>query len=159
MAELELETEELEEQENKQEWLSFHLADASYAIDILRVFEIRVWEGVTRIPDSEDYVMGLMNLRGSIVPIIDLRKRLGLEVSEYSHTTVVLILSVKHSSGDKIIGMVVDAISDVLESNQEGKVRPEYDLAIDKKYVKGITDYKEKMVVLLDVDTVLDLSD
>lgn len=151
----ETEQEVIKPQEQKNEWLSFSLADSSYAIDILRVIEIRVWEQVTRIPDSEDYVLGLINLRGSIVPIVDLRKRMGLPAREFDQTTVVLILSVETQGENKVVGMVVDAISDVLELPVQGHAAPDFDLAIDRLFVKGIADYKDKMVVLLDVDSVL----
>lgn len=151
----ETEQEVIKPQEQKNEWLSFSLADSSYAIDILRVIEIRVWEQVTRIPDSEDYVLGLINLRGSIVPIVDLRKRMGLPAREFDQTTVVLILSVETPGENKVVGMVVDAISDVLELPVQGHTAPDFDLAIDRLFVKGIADYKDKMVVLLDVDSVL----
>lgn len=152
------EQENMHSRENKNEWLSFSLADSSYAIDILRVIEIRVWEHVTRIPDSEEFILGLINLRGSIVPIVDLRMRMGLPAKDFSQTTVVLILSVESESGDKVVGMVVDAISDVLELPVQGHAVPDFDLAIDRHFVKGIADYKDKMVVLLDVDTVLCIS-
>jgi len=152
---LETELDIIQPQAQKNEWLSFSLADSSYAIDILRVIEIRVWEHITRIPDSEDYVLGLINLRGSIVPIVDLRKRMGLPSIEFNQTTVVLILSIESLGENKVVGMVVDAISDVLELPVQGHTAPDFDLAIDRLFVKGIADYKDKMVVLLDVDSVL----
>lgn len=142
----------------KSEWLSFKLAGLDYAVDILRVQEIRVWQMSTRIPYSPTYVKGLINLRGAIVPIVDLRLRLGLEPKDYDAETVVLIMDVEFEEGSKIIGIIVDAISEVVQTDaNNSQPSPEFDLAIDQAFVSGIADDGDKMVILLKVDTLLKL--
>lgn len=150
--------ERLEAQESKAEWLSFKLADLDYAVDILKVREIRTWENSTRIPYAPHYLTGLINLRGAIVPIVDLRLRLNLPPKDYDAETVILIMDVEASSGHKTIGIIVDAISEVVETDSENsQLSPEFDLAIDKEFVAGIADDGSCMVILLNVDTLLDL--
>ena len=157
--ELELSPEELEEEElEKSEWLSFKLAGLDYAVDILRVQEIRVWQSSTRIPYSPSYVNGLINLRGAIVPIVDLRLRLGLEQKEYDAETVVLIMDVELDEGSKTLGIVVDAISEVVQTDaNNSQLSPDFDLAIDQAFVSGIADDGDKMIILLKVDALLKL--
>lgn len=145
-------------EDEQSEWLSFRLADLDYAVDILRVQEIRVWQQSTRIPYAPDYVIGLINLRGAIVPIVDLRLRLGLEAKEYDEETVILIMDVELDEGAKTIGIIVDAISEVVEtSSTNSQLAPDFDLAIDREFVSGITEDRERMVILLKVDALLDL--
>lgn len=142
----------------KAEWLSFKLAGLDYAVDILRVQEIRVWQASTRIPYSPSYVNGLINLRGAIVPIVDLRLRLGLDYREYDEETVTLIMDVELPEGRKTIGIVVDAISEVIQTNADNsQVSADFDLTIDQAFVSGIADVGEKMIILLKVDTLLSL--
>lgn len=144
--------------EPKAEWLSFKLSDLDYAVDILKVREIRTWETCTRIPYAPAYVTGLINLRGAIVPIIDLRNRLGLESKNYDAETVILIMDVELVEGHKTIGIVVDAISEVVETDSSNsQLSPEFDLAIERRFVAGIADDGQNMVILLNVDTLLDL--
>lgn len=144
--------------DKKSEWLSFKLAGLDYAVDILRVREIRAWENSTRIPYAPSYVVGLINLRGAIVPIIDMRKRIGIETKDYDQETVILILDVKLENEDKTIGVIVDAISQVVTTNrQNSQISPSFDLAIDKEFVLGIADYGSQMVILLNIDTLLKL--
>lgn len=144
--------------EEGQEWLSFRLADLDYAVDILRVKEIRIWEEATRIPYSPDYVVGLINLRGAIVPVVDLRARIGLPSIARDHETVILILDVEAEGGTKSVGLVVDRISEVVTATPRNtQVSPRFDLVVDEKFVAGITDIDSRMIILLDVDTLLEL--
>lgn len=156
--ELDLPQDDAEEEIQKSEWLSFKLAGLDYAVDILRVQEIRVWQASTRIPYSPNYVNGLINLRGAIVPIVDLRLRLGLEPKEYDAETVVLIMDVELDEGSKTLGIIVDAISEVVQTNADNsQLSPDFDLAIDQAFVSGIADDGDKMIILLKVDTLLKL--
>lgn len=142
----------------KAEWLSFKLAGLDYAVDILRVQEIRVWQASTRIPYSPGYVNGLINLRGAIVPIVDLRLRLGLAPKDYDAETVVLIMDVEFEEGAKTIGIIVDAISEVIQTDANNSQQStEFDLAIDQAFVSGIADDGDQMIILLKVDTLLNL--
>lgn len=144
--------------EEGQEWLSFRLADLDYAVDILRVKEIRIWEEATRIPYSPSYVVGLINLRGAIVPVVDLRSRIGLPAIERDHETVILILDVEAQGVTKSVGLVVDRISEVVTATPRNtQVAPRFDLVVDERFVAGITDIDSRMIILLDVDTLLEL--
>jgi purine-binding chemotaxis protein CheW len=138
------------------QYLTFMLAGEEYGVDILCVQEIKGWDTVATIPNTPAYIKGVFNLRGTIVPIIDLRERFGLETLAYGQTTVVIILKVKSETRTRIMGMVVDAVSDVysLPSDQI-KAPPEFGSAIDTKFVRGLATVDEKLVVLLDMDLLL----
>lgn len=143
------------------EYLTFHLANEEYGIDILRVQEIRGWENVTRIPNSPVYVKGVLNLRGAIVPIIDLRIRFDLPKSDYTATTVVVVLSVKSGKGkERIVGVVVDAISDVVNAKfSDIQTTPDFDSSIEIEYIHGLATAGESMLMLVDVDKLLNIED
>ncbi|MBB6186218.1 chemotaxis protein CheW [Rhodanobacter sp. MP7CTX1] len=138
------------------QYLTVNLADEEYGIDILAVREIRGWTPVTRIPQAPGYVLGVLNLRGAIVPVLDLRLRFGLTREEYSGTTVTVIITV----ASRLFGIVVDAVSDVLDVEQN-HVRPVPDMgtAVDTEYLKGLTSIGERMVLLLDADKLLQPQD
>lgn len=140
----------------RDEVLSFHLADEEYAVDILRVQEIRGWGKVTRIPRMPDYVQGVLNLRGAVVPVIDLRLRFGLESIAYGPTTVIIIVSVNGEEKNRDMGIVVDAVSDVyaLEPN-ELKPAPEFGSTLQDHFLKGLISKEEKMIIVLDIDRIL----
>ena len=138
------------------QYLTVNLAQEEYAIDILAVREIRGWTQVTRIPQAPHYVLGVLNLRGAIVPVLDLRLRFGLEREEYSATTVTVIITV----AGRHFGVVVDGVSDVLDvdANQIKPV-PDMGTAVDTEYLKGLTSVGQRMVLLLDVDKLLQPQD
>lgn len=138
------------------QYLTVNLANEEYGIDILAVREIRGWTSVTRIPQAPGYVLGVLNLRGAIVPVLDLRLRFGLSREEYSGTTVTVIITV----AGRLFGIVVDAVSDVLDVEQSN-VRPVPDMgtAVDTEYLKGLTSIGERMVLLLDADKLLQPQD
>ncbi|MCC2616035.1 chemotaxis protein CheW [Aestuariibacter halophilus] len=142
------------------EWLSFRLGKLDYAVDILRVLEIRVWESTTRIPYSSPFVQGLINLRGAIVPVIDLRLRLGLSAKQPDGETVILVLNVEHPQGSRTLAMIVDQIQDVIEvSGSDVRSADRFNLNINERFVYGLMDVNSNMTVLLDIDTVLDVDD
>jgi purine-binding chemotaxis protein CheW len=138
------------------QYLTVNLADEEYGIDILAVREIRGWSSVTRIPQAPGYVLGVLNLRGAIVPVLDLRLRFGLSREEYTGTTVTVVITV----AGRLFGVVVDAVSDVLDVEQNN-VRPVPDMgtAVDTEYLKGLTSIGERMVLLLDADKLLQPQD
>src|ERR1044072_8124610 len=103
--------------------LTFTLGDETYGVDILRVQEIRGWSPVTRIPQAQPYMLGVLNLRGSIVPIVDLRMRFNLPRAEYTPLTVIIVLSVESAQGRRDCGLVVDGVSDVIDV-PAGDVKP-----------------------------------
>jgi len=144
------------------EYLTFSLAHEEYGVDILRVREIRGWEAVTRVPNSPDYVKGVLNLRGAIVPVIDLRVRFNLPVEEYTSLTVVIVLAVedKDDGREKTISVVVDEISDVVKAKlSDIQTTPKFGSALDTEYISGIADAGGKMLMLLDIDTMLRVSE
>jgi purine-binding chemotaxis protein CheW len=138
------------------QYLTFMLAGEEYGLDILSVQEIKGWDSVTSIPNTPAYIKGVFNLRGTIVPIIDLRERFGLEKLNYGPTTVVIILKVRSESRTRTMGMVADAVSDVYSlDNDQIKPAPEFGSAIDTQFVKGLATVDQKLVILLDMDLLL----
>lgn len=142
--------------EEAAQYLTVNLGNEEYGVDILAVREIRGWTPVTRIPQAPSYVLGVLNLRGAIVPVLDLRLRFGLAREEYTATTVCVIVMV----AGRQFGVVVDAVSDVVEVAPSG-IRPVPDMGttVDTEYLKGLTSVGERMVLLLDVDRLLQPQD
>lgn len=142
--------------------LTFCLADEQYGVDILRVQEIKGWTPVTRIPNTPDYLRGVLNLRGEIVPIVDLRMRFGLENVEYTATTVVIVLGVRraYTGTTTTIGIVVDGVSDVLSvARDEVRSAPDFGTVVDTDFIAGLTATKDGMVMLLDIDQLLSVDE
>jgi purine-binding chemotaxis protein CheW len=138
------------------QYLTFLLAGEEYGVDILKVQEIRGWEQPTMLPNTVDYVLGVINLRGTVVPIIDLRRRFSMEKSQFGQTTVVVVVKVASADKERTIGIVVDAVSEVYNVSDE-QIRPAPDLggAISTEFVKGLATMDEKMIILLDIDKLI----
>ncbi|MHA7815413.1 MAG: chemotaxis protein CheW [Pseudohaliea sp.] len=137
------------------QYLTFILDGEEYGIDILRVQEIRGWTKTRPIPNAPAWLKGIIDLRGSIVPIIDLRERFSLEPLAYGPTTVVIV--VRYSGGDnrkqRDLGLIVDAVSEVYSVDPEAvKGAPEVSGSIDDQLIKGIAKVNEKLIFLLDMD-------
>lgn len=138
------------------EYLTFRLGTEEYGIDILRVQEIRSYEQPTRIANSPPFIKGVVNLRGVIVPIVDLRIKLGCETVEYTTFTVVIVLNVH----GRVIGAVVDSVSDVIRLTAgDIKPSPELNTAIDMSFITGIGSIKsgdaERMLILVDIASMM----
>jgi len=147
---------------HQNQYLTFLLGDEEYGVDILRVQEIRGWDSVTTIPNAPAFIKGVINLRGTIVSILDLRERFGIDSVEYNELTVVVVLRVKGGEGDKerIMGVVVDAVSEVYHiSEDELKDAPDLGYAINMDYMKGMATVDEKMIIVLDIDHLMSLKD
>lgn len=129
------------------QFLTFRIGGEEYGIDILKVQEIRSYEAPTRIAHAPPFVKGVVNLRGVIVPIMDMRIRLGCE-AQYSAFTVVIVLNI----GNRVLGMVVDSVSDVLEMPAD-QIRPAPDIAaaIDSRHVTGLGKVGDRILILLDI--------
>lgn len=142
--------------EDTSQYLTFMLAGEEYGVEILRVQEIRGWEPPTDIPNTPDYVLGVINLRGTVVPIIDLRKRFDLENVEFGKTTVVVVVKVQHGKGERTMGLVVDAVSDVYDILPE-QIRPSPDFGgvVSTEFVKGLAKINKNMIILLDLDLLI----
>lgn len=134
------------------QYLSFTLGEEHYGIEILKVQEIKGYAGITPIPNMPGYLKGIMNLRGTVIPVVDLRAKFSLETREYNKFTVIIVVTV----GEKIVGLVVDAVSDVLDIPQ-GKVLPTPDLGVrvDTRFLSGTATVGEKLIVLLDIERLL----
>ena len=146
----------LKENDETDQYLTFIMADEEYGVDILSVQEIRGWENVTPLPNSPKHVKGVINLRGTIVPIVDLRQRFGLQNIEYGPLTVVIVLKVESRHKERVMGIVVDAVSDVYAlSSQDMRAAPDLGDHVDTAYIKGLVNVDNKMVILLDINELL----
>lgn len=143
-----------------EQYLTFCLGDEHYGVDILSVNAIRGWERPTLIPNSPDYVKGVINLRGVIVPILDLRSRFGVGEETYTPTTVVIILSREMGPRRRTMGFVVDAVSDVLNADEdEVKKPPLFGGSLDQSFIDGLVNVGKDVVTLLNVDALVTLDE
>jgi purine-binding chemotaxis protein CheW len=138
------------------EFLAFTLGREEYGIDILRVQEIRGYETVTRIANAPDFIKGVVNLRGTIIPIVDMRIKFNLGTPTYDQFTVVIILNI----AGRVVGMVVDSVSDVT-TLAPGQVRPapEIGTVFDTDYLIGLGTIDERMLILVDIDKLMSSSE
>lgn len=144
-------------QNDVQQFLTFELNEENYGVEILRVQEIRGWDKPTPIPQSPPYVCGVLNLRGAIVPIVDLRLFFDMPFKSYSSTTVVIVLRLEGET-QRTVGIVVDAVSDAEDIALEAiKATPNLGSAVNTKYIKGIANVGEELLMLLDIDKLLNL--
>jgi purine-binding chemotaxis protein CheW len=138
-----------------QQYLTFELADEHYGVEILRVQEFKGWENVTPIPNTPAHVCGVLNLRGVIVPIVDLRLLFQMPFNPYTKTTVVVVLKVEGIT-DRVVGIVVDAVSEAQNVDpQMISTAPDLGTVVDTSFIKGITSNDEYMLMLLDIDKLL----
>lgn len=138
---------------SENQYLTFMLSGEEYGVDILTVQELRGWEETTPIPNTPSFVLGVINLRGVVVPIVDLRDRFGLERMEYGPTTVVIIVKVDAGGKDRVLGIVVDAVSEVYDINKEDmQPPPDMEGSISIDFVTGLATMDDKMVILLDIN-------
>ena len=138
------------------EYLSFTLGSEEYGIDILKVQEIRGYEPPTRIANAPHFIKGVVNLRGVIVPVVDLRIKLNCEKVEYNGFTVVIVLNVH----GRVVGAVVDSVSDVLELSHELiKPAPEMNTTVDTSFITGIASVGERMLILMDIAALMSSAD
>jgi purine-binding chemotaxis protein CheW len=138
------------------EFLTFRLGAEEYGIDILRVQEIRSYEPPTRIANAPAFIKGVVNLRGVIVPIVDLRLKLACDTAEYNAFTVVIVLNVR----GRVVGAVVDSVSDVLElSAEQVKAAPAMNANIDTGFITGIGSVNDRMLILMDIEALMSSAD
>lgn len=156
MSEGDAEIEHIENNENYSQFLSFVLANEEYCVDILCVEEIRCWEAPTLVPNSPEEVKGVINLRGKIVPIVDLRVKFGVGEVMYSPTVVVIILKTQHEQRNRMVGVVVDAVSEVTNIFEDDiGACPDNGGDNVSEYMSGIASIREKVVSLVDVAKLL----
>ncbi|WP_311224143.1 MULTISPECIES: chemotaxis protein CheW [unclassified Acidovorax] len=134
------------------EYLTFRLDQEEYGIDILKVQEIRGYEPPTRIANAPDFIKGVTNLRGTIVPIVDMRLKFNCSRADYNSFTVVIILNLRN----RVVGIVVDSVSDVMELAAENiRSAPDIDSAIDNSCILGLGSVNERMLILLDIEKLM----
>ncbi|MBR9728069.1 purine-binding chemotaxis protein CheW [Shewanella intestini] len=139
-----------------EQYLTFVMGKEEYGIEILAVQEIRGWETTTALPNSAEHIKGVINLRGIIVPIIDLRQRFGIESLQYTPTTVVIVVNIVVDQRTKVIGIVVDAVSDVIDiASVDVNPTPDFGLDTDIRFITGLTSVDDNMVILLDIHQLL----
>lgn len=141
---------------NVSQYLSFMLAGEEYGVDILSVQEIKGWDTLTPMPNTPEYILGIINLRGTIVPIMDLRKRFELGEAEFGPTTVVIVVKIDIEGQQRTMGMVVDAVSEVYNvTNAEMNPPPDFGCVVDMDFVKGLASIEQKMIIMLDVALII----
>lgn len=138
------------------EYLTFRLDQEEYGIDILKVQEIRGYEPPTRVANAPAFLKGVVNLRGTIVPIVDMRLKFNCSKAEYNSFTVVIILNLR----SRIVGIVVDSVSDVMELPPEAlKAAPDIESVIDSSAVMGLGSVGDRMLILLDIERLMSAAD
>lgn len=149
-----------EENEASQNFLAFYLNEKNYAFQILKVNEVIVLPEITPMPKTPTYMKGVINLRGQIIPIIDLRAALNMEVAEYGKQTCVIIVKMQVQSYEKMVGFIVDCVSEVFEIDSANIERPpNYGENLDDDFLRGIGKVKDKIIMLLDIDKILSKND
>ena len=139
------------------QYLTFMLAGEEYGVEILKVQEIKGWDTVTPIPNTPDYMLGVLNLRGAIVPIVDLRNRFQLDDIQFGPTTVVIVVKMQNQDQSRTVGLVVDAVAEVYRlENDAVQPAPEMGTTVHTEFVRGLVTVDKKMVILLDVDRLID---
>ena len=134
------------------QFLTFLLGAEQYGVEILKVREIRGYSAVTPIPNTTSYIKGVINLRGTVVPVVDLRAKFSMSTAEYNKFTVIIVVTV----GAKVTGLVVDAVSDVLDvPAAEMRVAPDLGARVDTRFIRGMATIGDQMTVLLDIDRLL----
>lgn len=135
------------------QFLTFRLGNEQYGIDILRIQEIRGWEPVSRVPNVPFWEKGVLNLRGVIVPVIDLRERLGFESAEYGPVTAVIVIRVIPEQESRIMGLVVDEVSDVADVELSSlQSAPDFGEKVNTEFISSLVTGREKMIRVLNVD-------
>ena len=138
------------------QYLTFRLGDEEYGLEILKVQEIRSYSAITPIPNTPRAVRGVMNLRGQIIPVVDLRLTLGMPETAYNRFAVVIVVSI----AGKVVGLLADAVSDVLTlARTDVQPPPDFGAPIEARLISGMAKAGEKLVILLDVERLLDGAD
>jgi purine-binding chemotaxis protein CheW len=134
------------------QFLTFTLKDEEYGIEILRVQEIKGFSRITPIPNTPNYIKGVLHLRGTVVPVVDLRSKFGMPETEYNQFTVIIVVTV----GRRVMGLLVDAVSDVLNIGKDDvEAAPELGSMVDTSFMTGMAKTGEKLIMLLNIDKLL----
>jgi purine-binding chemotaxis protein CheW len=137
-------------------YLTFTLAEEEYGIGILKIKEIIGMMPITSVPRTPEFVKGVINLRGKVIPVIDLRLRFGMEELEYTERTCIIVVEIDGQTGIILIGIVVDAVSEVLNiKNEDVEETPAFGANLDTQYILGMAKMEGGVKILLDIDQVL----
>lgn len=138
--------------QQEEQYVTFIIAEENYGVEVLKVQEIIGMTEIVYVPNSPDFMKGVINLRGSVVPVVDMRKRFHMEQREYDMFTVIIIVEVKNV----LVGMIVDSVSDVVEIPRSGiHETPHFTAKIDTEFISGIGQVNEKLTIILDIDKIL----
>ncbi|MDA0781033.1 MAG: chemotaxis protein CheW [Rickettsiales bacterium] len=146
----------IQEHQDIAQFLTFKVDNELYGVDLLSIREIKGWTETTRLPNSPPFMKGVINLRGAVIPIFDLKGRFDMGETKATEKHVVIIIAV----GQRLIGILVDAVSDIIEVAQNDiKQAPQMEMKVDDKFVKGLISLDDKMVVVLDINSLFDSQD
>lgn len=144
-----------QQEEGSEQYLTFFLEDEEYGVEILRVQEIKGWDKVTHLPNSPHYLCGVLNLRGTIVPVVDLRLRFSMPARAYTPTTVVVVLKVNGIT-QRTVAIIVDGVSDTHNVLPENiKPTPDFGNSINTDFISGLVSIDDKMMMILNIDSLL----
>ena len=136
--------------------VSFKIGSEEFGVDILKVQEINRMVEITKVPQAPHYVEGVINLRGKVIPIVDLRKRFNLELKEYDKNTRIVVVDI----GGNIMGMVVDSVSEVLRLPSDTiEPPPEVATGVNSEYIKGVAKLEDRLLIFLDLSKVIDMNE
>ena len=136
------------------QYLTFRLQEEEYGLDILQVQEIKNYTRITPIPNTPPYIKGAMNLRGTVVPIVDLRQRFNMPATEYSQYTVIIVVNI----GGRVVGLIVDAVNDVLNVREEDcEPPPSLGSDVDVSFMSGLAKKEDRLITLLNIESLIDL--
>jgi len=142
-----------DEQSDETQYLTFRLDNQEYGLPIVEVQEIKGWSRMTPVPNAPPHMLGVLSLRGTIIPVIDLRARFGLPQKEHDEFTVIMVVNM----GERLAGLVVDSVSDVISAPEEAvRDNPEANTNLDQRFFRGLVEAKGKLVILLDVMQISD---
>ncbi|MGM0462579.1 MAG: chemotaxis protein CheW [Fibrobacterota bacterium] len=137
-------------------YLTFHLGDESYGLGILKVQQIIHMQDITAVPKTPDFIAGVINLRGKVIPVIELRRKFDMDKMEYTDDTVIIVVQVERGDERLIMGVIVDGVTEVLEVESDNIERtPAFGTAVDTAFILGVAKIEEKVVMLLDIDRIL----
>lgn len=153
-AQLQLADTTLQVEDGLEQYLTFILDGEDYGVDILRVQEIKGWEGATPMPNMPKFILGIINLRGTVVPVIDLRTYFKMKTASFDQTTVVIVVKINdEDASERTMGIVVDAVSEVHNiSRKELKPAPDFGNVMDMESIRGLATIEEQMIIMLDID-------
>lgn len=135
--------------------LTFSLGEEGYGVSILKVKEIIGMLDITPVPRTPDFIKGVINLRGKIIPVMDLRVKFGMEEKEYNERTCIIVVEVKLKGIERLLGVVVDMVSEVVTMTADQvEPPPEYGMKLEHNFILGIGKIKERVVIILDIDEV-----